>query len=86
MNDTPQTVASDPAAASVISPDALEILVCPLTRSRLTLDGQELVGQVGGLRYPIREGIPIMLITEATLPADVQSLDEFKAKYVKNAS
>lgn len=77
MSETPDKTSATPA----IDSELLEIMVCPLTRSRLRLEGQELVSQVGGLRYPIRDGIPIMLITEAKLPSDVQSLDEFKAKY-----
>ena len=45
----------------------LEILVCPVTRTRLTYDAerQELVSKVAGLAYPIRDGIPIMLPSEA---------------------
>ncbi len=59
----------------------LDILVCPLTRSTLRREGDELVGQAGGLRYPIRDGIPVMLIDEAKLPEGISSLDEFKQKY-----
>jgi uncharacterized protein YbaR (Trm112 family) len=61
--------------------ELLNILVCPLTRSKLRLEGDELVGEIGGLRYPVREGIPVLLIDEAKLPPDVASLDEFKKKY-----
>ncbi len=45
----------------------LEALVCPLTRSLLTYDhdAQELVSKAAGLAYPIRNGIPVMLIDEA---------------------
>ncbi|MCC7193612.1 MAG: Trm112 family protein [Phycisphaeraceae bacterium] len=64
-----------------IDPELLQMLVCPLTRSPLRLEGEELVGSVGGLRYPIREGIPILLIDEAKLPAGIASLDEFRRKY-----
>ncbi len=64
-----------------IDPELLKMLVCPLTRSPLRLEGEELVGSVGGLRYPIREGIPILLIDEAKLPAGIASLDEFRRKY-----
>ena len=48
-------------------PKLLEMLVCPLTRTRLTYDAdkQELVSKVAGLAYPIRDGIPIMLHGEA---------------------
>lgn len=48
-------------------PKLLEILVCPVTKTRLTYDAekQELVSKVAGLAYPIRDGIPIMLAGEA---------------------
>ena len=71
--------------ANAIDPDVLKILRCPLTRSPLTQQGDELVSQVGGLRYPIRDGIPILLIDEAILPTDVTSLDEFKQKYAPDS-
>ena len=66
--------------AQGIDPDLLEILRCPLTRSRLRPEGEFLVAEVGGLAYPIRDGIPVMLIEEAKLPPGVASLDELKAK------
>lgn len=45
----------------------LEALVCPQTRGPLTYDAgaQELVSKSAGLAFPIRGGIPIMLIDEA---------------------
>jgi uncharacterized protein len=45
----------------------LEILVCPLTKTTLEYDAvkQELVSRVAKLAYPIRDGIPIMLVDEA---------------------
>ena len=50
-----------------VDPRLLEILVCPLTKGPLTLDRerQELVSAEAGLAYPIRDGIPIMLVDEA---------------------
>ncbi len=50
-----------------IDPRLLEILVCPLTKTRLIYDekAQELISDVAGLAYPIRQGIPIMLVDEA---------------------
>lgn len=53
--------------ASGIDPKLLEILVCPLTKGPLRYDREanELVSEKGGLAYPIRDGIPIMLIDEA---------------------
>lgn len=50
-----------------IDPKLLEILVCPLTKEPLSYDSktQELVSQAAGLAYPIRDGIPVMLVDEA---------------------
>tara|TARA_R110002033_G_scaffold48042_7_gene94102 strand:- start:2383 stop:2598 length:216 start_codon:yes stop_codon:yes gene_type:complete len=50
-----------------IDPDLLEILVCPMTRTALIHDAeaQELVSEAAGLAYPIRDGIPVMLVEEA---------------------
>ncbi len=48
-------------------PRLLEMLVCPLTRAPLTYDParNELVSAKAGLAFPIRDGIPIMLVEEA---------------------
>jgi uncharacterized protein len=48
-------------------PKLLEILVCPVTKTRLEYDAekQELISKAAGLAYPIRDGIPIMLPDEA---------------------
>lgn len=61
--------------------DLLEILICPLTRSKLRQEGDYLVAEKGGLRYPVRDGIPVMLIEEAKLPEGVDSIEDFKAKF-----
>lgn len=61
-----------------INPDVLEILRCPVTRSRLRQDGDWLVAEVGGLAYPVRDGIPVMLPEEARLPNGVESLEAFR--------
>jgi uncharacterized protein len=48
-------------------PKLLEVLICPLTRTRLIYDAekQELISKAAGLAYPLRDGIPIMLPSEA---------------------
>ena len=48
-------------------PKLLEILVCPLTKTVLVYDREksELISKAAGLAYPIRNGIPIMLPSEA---------------------
>jgi uncharacterized protein len=45
----------------------LEFLVCPLTKGPLRYDAeaQELISDQASLAYPIRDGIPIMLVDEA---------------------
>ena len=50
-----------------VDPKLLEILVCPLTKGPLRYDreAQELISEQAGLAYPVRDGIPIMLIDEA---------------------
>ncbi len=50
-----------------VDPKLLEILVCPLTKGPLTYDrkADELVSEQAGLAFPIRDGIPIMLVDEA---------------------
>ncbi|NQZ14613.1 MAG: Trm112 family protein [Alphaproteobacteria bacterium] len=50
-----------------IDPKLLEILVCPMTKVPLRYDAeaQELISDQAALAYPIRDGIPVMLIDEA---------------------
>lgn len=53
--------------SNAIDPKLLEILVCPLTKVPLRYDAakQELISDQAGLAYPIRDGIPVMLVEEA---------------------
>lgn len=48
-------------------PKLLEVLVCPQTRTPLRYDRekQELISETARLAYPVRDGVPIMLIDEA---------------------
>ncbi|MDB5694103.1 MAG: hypothetical protein JWO81_3166 [Alphaproteobacteria bacterium] len=47
--------------------ELLEILVCPLTRTKLRWDAEagELISQAAGLAYPVRDGVPVLLVEEA---------------------
>ncbi|MFK7787990.1 MAG: Trm112 family protein [Phycisphaeraceae bacterium] len=75
-------MADEPKQA--LTPDVLAILRCPLTRSSLRQEGDELVAEVpegAGLRYPIKDGIPVLLMDEATLPEGIDCLDAFKTQY-----
>ena len=49
------------------NPRLLELLVCPVTKTRLQYDAekQELISRAASLAFPIRDGIPIMLVSEA---------------------
>ena len=50
-----------------LDPRLLEILICPASRGPLTYDKArgELVSRRAGLAYPIRDGVPILLVDEA---------------------
>ena len=63
---------SDDQTIQKVDPKLLEILVCPLSKGPLRYDAekQELISEKAALAYPIRDGIPIMLVDEA------RSLDE----------
>jgi uncharacterized protein len=54
------------------NPKLLELLVCPVTKTRLSYDEekQELISKAANLAYPIRDGIPVML------PEEARSLDK----------
>ena len=58
---------SDPSRSDPVDPKLLDLLVCPLTKGPLRYDRarQELISEQAGLAYPIRDGIPIMLVDEA---------------------
>ena len=57
-----------------VDPKLLDILVCPLSKTPLIYDkkANELISKSTGLAFPIRNGVPILLIDEA------RQLDEFK--------
>ncbi len=63
---TPATTQDEAPLGGEISPELLEILVCPEDKGELELveDGKYLLNPRNGYRYPIRDGIPIMLIEE----------------------
>ena len=52
---------------ATVDPRLLEVLVCPVTRGRLTYDraAGELISKGAKLAFPIRDGVPIMLAEEA---------------------
>ena len=71
MSDTENT-APEPSETPPVSRRLLEALVCPSTGGRLAYhpERQELVSKSANLAYPIRQGIPIMLVDEARTVED----------------
>jgi uncharacterized protein len=61
-----------------VDPKLLDLLVCPLTKGppRYDRERQELVSDQAGLAYPIRDGIPIMLVDEARRLEDENPIPE----------
>jgi len=53
----------------MIDQELLDILACPECKAKVELQGDRLVCMKCGKRYPIRDGIPVMLIEEAEPPA-----------------
>jgi uncharacterized protein YbaR (Trm112 family) len=65
---TDNTLAPEPLALThEVDPRLLEVLICPLTRGPLDYhrDRGELVSRNARLAYPVRDGVPIMLVEEA---------------------
>ena len=63
----------------------LKILRCPLGKAKLREDGDWLVCEKCGVRYPIRDGIPVMLMHEATLPEGVTKIEELPCQKEEKA-
>ncbi|MEA2511773.1 MAG: uncharacterized protein QOF01_45 [Thermomicrobiales bacterium] len=55
---------SEAITKPVISPDLLAILVCPIDKQELRLEGSRLICTSCGRSYPIEDGIPNMLVDD----------------------
>ncbi len=64
---TPTAPASSPLPASGVDPRLLELLVCPLTKTRLSYRAEtgELISAAARLAFPIRDGVPLMIVDAA---------------------
>jgi uncharacterized protein len=62
-------MADSTTTAAELPKELLDILVCPLDKAKVHPEGMTLVCEKCGRAYPVRDGIPIMLVDEATLPA-----------------
>jgi hypothetical protein len=56
----------------MIDKELLDILACPACKGDIVYDqeNEKLICQKCGRRYPIRDGIPVMLIDEAEMPGE----------------
>lgn len=54
----------------MIDKELLDILACPACKADVRLEGDRIVCQKCGRRYPVKDDIPIMLIDEAELPGE----------------
>ncbi len=61
--------------------DLLEILVCPVSKTKLYFDKntQELISTAANLAYPVRDGIPILLEDEAR-ELSAQEVETYRSK------
>ncbi|MDB5560998.1 MAG: Protein YcaR in KDO2-Lipid biosynthesis cluster [Hyphomicrobiales bacterium] len=68
-------------AQLAVDPKTLEILVCPLTKTRLSLNraGTELVSVAAHLAFPIRDGVPLLSLDEART-IDLRELDDLPGR------
>jgi uncharacterized protein len=67
MNESERNEAPEDQTPAEVDPKLLEILVCPLTKQSLEYrrDTQELISRSARLAFPIRDGIPVLLVDEA---------------------
>lgn len=58
-----------------VDPKLLELLVCPVTKGPLRYDQDkaELISDQAGLAFPIRDGVPVMLPSQARHIVDIKS-------------
>ncbi|MGH2576052.1 MAG: Trm112 family protein [Ignavibacteria bacterium] len=64
----------------MIDSKILEILRCPLGKSELKLENKSLICIKCGLRFLIKEGIPVLLVDEAIFPEKVMSISELNCQ------
>jgi uncharacterized protein YbaR (Trm112 family) len=69
---------------SMISQDLLDILRCPMdpSHTRLTLEEQQLVCERCKTRFPIKDGLPVLVIEEAELPSGCASIEQLPCQQV----
>jgi uncharacterized protein YbaR (Trm112 family) len=69
----PSVSDAPPALGGDVDPELLAILACPLDKAPVKREGNYLVCETCQRHYPIRDGIPVMLIDEALTPEQAQA-------------
>ena len=72
-----------PERPTLLDKDLLDILACPACRAEVRLEGDRIVCTSCGRRYPVRDGIPIMLVDEAETPSSPSTSGETSAGETK---
>jgi uncharacterized protein len=67
IDEQPQPSPEPPKLGGDVDPELLAILACPVDKAPVSRQGNYLVCQECQRHYPIRDGIPVMLIDEATI-------------------
>ena len=67
-----------PTSGAALDPELLDLLICPLTKGPLRYDRvrNELISEQAGLAYPVRDGIPVMLVDDARRLDDSDRIPE----------
>jgi uncharacterized protein YbaR (Trm112 family) len=71
-----------------ISSELLKVLVCPITKGPLIYDreAEELISEMAGLAFPVRNGIPVLLVEEArAINKNAYSNQSKKADYITSS-
>jgi len=64
----------------MVKKELMDILACPLDHKPVQLRGEQLVCTGCGLKFPVKDDIPVMLLDEAELPNGVTSIEELESK------
>lgn len=68
----------------MIAKKILEIIRCPLGKAELTLEDEFLICSMCGVKFPVRNGILVLLIDEAELPDAINNINKLNCQIIKN--
>ncbi len=62
----------------------INILRCPLGKAELNLENEFLICSKCGVKFPVRDGIPVLLIDEASLPDGIENINQLICQKINN--